>query len=1722
MSKQDKASTRPSKHKPVDGVESVPILYPSKQGGRPTNYSTWIDSLEEAGGAAFGFSSFSIRRGKMDPPVVQPEPILQADVDAQLAAALAGAAAANDQNAPAEAAAAAAVPQAPAAGGGAANAGQGGGGDDDDDDESYSGTTVSDDENQSEASLTSESDGDEPVVSRVLKPLIVQTEAMRQEIIKQQAKKLVDQQQRQIEDIRKFYSMIKSTCSDESWRLVRKAKRFEQWGKRDSNAFKLLRVIRKTHTTSNTGCKELDRFNLEAQLFQLRQGEQEEYTHYIDRVKQLRVDFKISGNKHHSHATFVLSAVKGLNKHWYTYKAHYLRIMSMKKPSELETLPTTLSDLATDMNVWISPVAGGSQARDSATVVPIAQSFANITKNKKKGGSEKSASVPGTDAATVSSTSSAPAKKEGAKPPAAAADRSVKFGDSSKPKKLPKSPCPNCKLLGLSRMDHWRSECPNTEKLQDLIRSCSAGESHFNWTAYYHDENLGPPICSLTRECHATPDVILAHQSRLLRDDVVLDNATTVGVFHNRDLLEDVRPVTAPVGITSVGGTVTPTHMGDFRGVPVYYWPDSPVNIVPQFKLEDKCRLLYDENSKAYYVYSAEDANLLYVFERREDLGNLRVCNMGSRGARRLEELSTAPPSKRLFTFLTVEQKKQNFTVREQQGADEALQFIRNLGYPSTKAAAEAINRGTINNVPATTADLHRSVRIYGVPEAGAKGKGRATTPAAEKLEPSDVRVPVEIDVEADLFFVRNCAFLLLLCSYGYAMCSYLGPNTTGSKNAANVWKSLRPMLAAFTSKGQRVTTFSCDTDAPFYKNQTAIEELGIKFNQLPPDAKCKRVERRIQFVKNKDRAMSSSLAFPLFGLLSVLCVLAAVRLTNFLPTAASLPNVSPVEMFTGVRPDFKRDLPHAFGDYGLIPNTTETRPYNSSAPRRVSALYIWKDKFYPLTTHKVRSARSFTPLPMPAEVVTYLHQCAASHKSSQYQSLPWSTSSGPLPESDPADDDEYNPPAVADLPLQRAVAQPGEVFFDPAATAASANDISPLASASSQLDGRGGAQPALPTQLEVQQAVAEAEVEAEIPPEPDLSETLPEPDPVPVPVPVPELERPGGSVLPVPVSQAETASSPPSPPTLTGVHRYPTRSNRTTWKDRNFSTFLTEAKIAAKKISGRRYAHHLRRWKDRCYHITLGKALKNLDMRKSALVALVKEIKSVAIDKAVFLPEDPKSLSPAELRKVIVSSLFFKEKFSPSGEFLKLKARLVAGGHMQDRSLYEESDISSPTVALSSVFLVLGVAARERRKVWTTDVGTAYLNARMPDDGHKRLMRLNPEMATVLVTLKPEYQRFLREDGSMIVRLTKALYGCVESAKLWYEELRTTLLADGFSQNPYDRCIFNKTLPSGKQLTAAVYVDDLLMTCVEEDALQSLVDMLKAKYKEISVDRDPVQSYLGMVLDFRKEGSCLVTMPAYQESILSDYNISGSVATPADVHLFDVRDSPRLSSERAQAFHSCVAKLLFLTKRARPDILTAVAFLTTRVSEPTEDDEKKLLRVLRYLNGTQHLGLRIQADSELTTIRAFVDASFAVHPNMRSHTGCAITLGAGAVFVKSTKQKLTAKSSTEAELIALSDALSQVIWTRHFLEAQGYDMGPAEVFEDNMSTIHMVRNGFPTSERTRHVNIRFFFIADRASAGEIKMSYCPTEDMIADLFTKPLQGEAFRKLRDLLLNVQH
>jgi len=469
--------------------------------------------------------------------------------------------------------------------------------------------------------------------------------------------------------------------------------------------------------------------------------------------------------------------------------------------------------------------------------------------------------------------------------------------------------------------------------------------------------------------------------------------------------------------------------------------------------------------------------------------------------------------------------------------------------------------------------------------------------------------------------------------------------------------------------------------------------------------------------------------------------------------------------------------------------------------------------------------------------------------------------------------------------------------------------------------------------------------------------------------------------------------------------------------------------------------------------------------------------------------------------------------------KFDKLKARLVASGDLQDRSLYAETQTSSPTVATETVFMVAAIAGRERRKVVTIDIGSAFLRGKFEDDSEPIIMRLDKQMADVLCQIDPAYKAFKRPDGSLYVRLKKPLYGLIEAAKLWFDEISRTLSSLGFTQNPYDECCWNRMF-EGKQHTIVIHVDDIFSTCVLDEANKQLIEALKSKYNQIGVEVGLKHSYLGMTFDFSVEGQVKVTQEGYVSELVASEDLRTPVKTPALPDLFEVdADSPRLDKHRSEDFHSCTAKLLFLSKRTRPDICVAVSFLTSRVQESTEQDMGKLKRVLRYLLGTKDFGIVLEADSQIMKLRCFVDASYGVHRDCKSHTGTVVSLGKGPVLVKSVKQKINTKSSTEAELVGLSDSMSVIIWCRNFLEKQGYKMPPAQVFQDNMSTIAMIRSGKPTSDRTRHVNIRFFFINDREKSGEVRVEYRSTKSMLADILTKPLQGEQFLLLRDELLN---
>ena len=150
-----------------------------------------------------------------------------------------------------------------------------------------------------------------------------------------------------------------------------------------------------------------------------------------------------------------------------------------------------------------------------------------------------------------------------------------------------------------------------------------------------------------------------------------------------------------------------------------------------------------------------------------------------------------------------------------------------------------------------------------------------------------------------------------------------------------------------------------------------------------------------------------------------------------------------------------------------------------------------------------------------------------------------------------------------------------------------------------------------------------------------------------------------------------------------------------------------------------------------------------------------------------------------------------------------------------------------------------------------------------------------------------------------------------------------------------------------------------------------------------------------------------------------------------------------------------------------------------------------------------------------------WVDSSYAVHPDMKSHMGIYMMLGKGVTYTASCKQKLNTKSLTEAGLVAVDDAMGQVLWTRHFLAAQGHFVPTTTIYQDNKSTILIAENGkSSSSKRTLHINVWYFFITDKIKKGEVKVAFCPTMNMLADFFTKPLQGSAFKKMRRIILNM--
>jgi hypothetical protein len=518
------------------------------------------------------------------------------------------------------------------------------------------------------------------------------------------------------------------------------------------------------------------------------------------------------------------------------------------------------------------------------------------------------------------------------------------------------------------------------------------------------------------------------------------------------------------------------------------------------------------------------------------------------------------------------------------------------------------------------------------------------------------------------------------------------------------------------------------------------------------------------------------------------------------------------------------------------------------------------------------------------------------------------------------------------------------------------------------------------------------------------------------------------------------------------------------------------------------------------------------------------KEMKQLH-DRVVFKPIHIKDMTALERKRAMESLIFLAEKRDGI-----IKARTCANGSTQ-RGYIAREEATSPTAATDAILITGVIDAKQGRDVMTLDVPNAFVQTPIPQGGDKIIMKIRGSLVDILLEICPGvYDDFVLYEGKqkvLYVQMLMALYGMMIASLLYYKKFRKDIETIGFEVNPYDICVANRQV-NGKQHTVTWHVDDLKSSHKNPKVNDDFEAWCEFKYGSdtvghVKVVRGTIHDYLAMILDFTEPGAMKVDMRYYIDGMLEDFPfpVKSIKTTPWTEKLFRVDpESKHLEDERRRIFHTFTMKAMFLCKRARPDISPAIGFFSGRVKHPNEGDWMKLLKVMGYLKGTRDDVLTLEAD-DCQTLTWYIDAAFAVHTDMKSQTGAVFTMGKGSIISDALKQKVNSRSSTESELIGVDDEVSKILWTKRFLEHQDFEVRLNIVCQDNTSTMKLENNGKASSgKRTRHFDIKYFYVTDLIARDEVVVKYCPTDDMIGDYMTKALVGAKFYKFRDLILNL--
>ena len=456
--------------------------------------------------------------------------------------------------------------------------------------------------------------------------------------------------------------------------------------------------------------------------------------------------------------------------------------------------------------------------------------------------------------------------------------------------------------------------------------------------------------------------------------------------------------------------------------------------------------------------------------------------------------------------------------------------------------------------------------------------------------------------------------------------------------------------------------------------------------------------------------------------------------------------------------------------------------------------------------------------------------------------------------------------------------------------------------------------------------------------------------------------------------------------------------------------------------------------------------------------------------------------------RKAVGGRWVYSVKSTPTGDE-QYKARYVARGFSQVANIdYHET--FSPTARITSIRMLMQLAAQEDMIVHQMDVKSAYLNA--------------PIDCEIYVSQPAGYEKFCDNGEKLYCKLNKSLYGLKQSGRNWNNLLDLYLQNSGFTQSDADPCVYTKFC-DGYKIIVLIWVDDILIAASNELVLNEVKNVFQSRFK--MRDLDLLSWFLGIEFKF-EDNKIIMSQETYVKKILKQFNMENckSRSTPCDIKQ-NIKQNEENIAVDAKLYRAIVGSLIYCMFITRPDLSFSVTMLSQSMANPKQVNLMNAKHVLRYLRGTTDYALIFSKSDNELKLTGFCDADWGMSEDRKSITGYVFMLSEFGPLIsyKTKKQSSVALSSCEAEYMALTAATQEAKFLNQLLaDMTGVKPpGPTTIFEDNQGAIALAKNPVQ-HQRSKHIDIKYHYIRQEIQNNSIVLKYIPSKDNFADVFTKP------------------